>query len=209
MSGVRGRWRRRIEGEVFVRGWAVVVLVGLIAGACTGGESEVDPGVGNLSGVYAAAIDLVLVESGIGGKELIYVAGPSLELWDQWCNVDTGEPGEEPGVDFPGCDVLKTADFDLPARYELGSAEANEIEAALSHAEVSFIEDRDSVIEPFEEGMMIAPIRNGAGLVTFGVPIQTARKVYMPVDTHGTGFFLELTPSDTGWKVTPLAGYAV
>ena len=192
-----------------MRGWAVVVLVGLIAGACTGGESEVEPRVGNLSGVYAAAIDLVLVEPGIGGKELIYVAGPSLELWDQWCNVDTGEPGEEPQVDFPGCDVLKTAHFDLPARYEPGSAEANEIEAALSHAEVSFIEDRDSVIEPFEEGMMIAPIRNGAGLITFGVPIQTDSNVYMPVDSHGTGFFLELTPSDTGWKATPLAGYAV
>ncbi|MCH8900396.1 MAG: hypothetical protein IH942_07905 [Acidobacteria bacterium] len=190
-----------------------VLILGLAAGGIAtvigGGESEVEPGVGNLSGVYAAAIELVSVESGIGGKELIYVAGPSLELWDQWCNVNTDEPGEEPQVDFPGCDVLKTADFDLPARYELGSSEANEIEAALSHAEVSFIEDRHSVIEPFEEGMMIAPIRNGAGLVTFGVPIQTDGKVYMPVDTHGAGFFLELTPSDTGWKVTPLAGYIV
>ena len=188
----------------------VIVVIGLIAGAYTSGGTEVEGDGVDQSGVYAAAIQHTLVDTDLGRRDLIYVAGPSLELWDQWCNIDTGEPGEPPlGENEAACDALAASSFDLPARYEPGSGEAEEIEAALSHAEVEFIEDPQSVIEPFEEGMMIAPVQNDAGLVIFGVPIEADGKIYMPIDTHGSGTLLELTPSGTGWDVTPLGAYIV
>ena len=196
-----------------MRRLAVIVVVGLIASSCTSDGAEVESEESDQPGVYAAAIQYAFAEADLARRNLIYVTGPSLEVWDQWCNVDTGEPGEPPvAVSQAACDVLDASTFDLPARYEPGSGEADEIEAALSHAEVEFIEDRESVIEPFGEGMMIAPVKNDAGLLTFGVSIEADGKIYLPVDAHGTGFLLELTPSDTsdtGWEVTPIAGYVV
>ena len=190
----------------------VVVVLIAAAGACTPGGTE--PEVVDQSGVYAAAIQHVLVQTELGGKDLIFVAGPSLEVWDQWCSFETGEPEvEDEGGDLAPCDVLDASSFDLPIIYEPGSSEADEIETALSHAQVDFIEDPDSVIEPFEQGVMIAPIQNNAGLITFALPIQANGKIYIAIDAHSSGFLLELTPSetpsDTGWDVTPIASWIV
>lgn len=189
----------------------LVVAVLAIAG-CASGKVEADNEGLDPAGINAAAIQYVLGASGLSQKHLVYVAGPSVELWDSWCHVATGEPGEDVHDENPtACGVLDTSSFDLPAVYPAGSDAADEIEGAFSPAEVEFIEDPESVIEPFEEGMMIAPVQNDAGLVTFGVPIEAEGRIYLPTDAHGSGWLFELTPSaaDEGWDLTPIAAYAV
>jgi hypothetical protein len=162
-----------------------------------------------LSTATAAAIEHALEVSDLGNKELVYVAGPSLEIWDQWCGFDTGEPGEDPHDEIPACDVLDATSFDLPPVYPVGSESASEIEEALAPATVEFIEDPESVIEPFEEGMMVAPISNDAGLLIIGVLLEAEGNVYIAMDAHGQGWLLQLTPdqSDSGWTVHPIAEY--
>ncbi len=165
-----------------MRARAVLLVIGLVAGGCTsGGGGEVDGEGLDQSGVYAAAIDAFV---DVGGKELIYVAGPSWEPWSQWCNVETGEPGEPPlDQNEAACAARDASPVAPPPVYPPGSPEAQEIEEALAPAEVEFIEDPQSVIEPFEEGMMVAPIQSDAGLITFGVPIEADGK---PIGTLGT-----------------------
>lgn len=197
-----------------MRRLALLVVVAVVLASCTSGEAEFEGEGLDLAGVKAAAIRYVLENSNaLSGKDLVYVAGPSLEPWEQWCNFDIGEPDVEVGADNPpACDVLHATSFDLPIVYPAGSDSANEIETALSPVEIEFIEDRESVVEPFGEGMMIAPIQNDAGLLTFGVLIEADGKVYLPVDVHGEGWLFELTPSETdntGWEITPIAAYIV
>lgn len=112
---------------------------------------------------------------------------------------------------------------DEPEPLDLSMAKAVAIEYALGASDlgtkdlvapstVEFIEDRDSVIEPFGEGMMVAPIKNDAGLLTIGVLIESEGKVYIAVDAHGQGWLFELTPTDAGggaWDVQPIAEYIV
>lgn len=192
-----------------MRRMALGLLV--VLAACTAtGDDEPEPL--DLSMAKAAAIEYVLNVSDLGAKELVYVAGPSLEIWDQWCGFDSGEPGEDPHDEIPACDVLDETTFDLPAVYPAGGESASEIESALAPATVEFIEDRDRVIEPFEEGMMIAPIRNDAGLLTIGVLLESEGKVYVAMDAHGQGWLFELTPATSkggGWTVQPISEYIV
>ena len=161
--------------------------------------------------VLTAAIMFVLDETDLERKDLIYVAGPSIELWGQWCGFDTGEPGEDPHDEVPSaCDVLDSTTFDVPATYE--GTLAAEIETALAPATAEFINDPDTVTGTFEDGMMIAPVEGDAGLLTFGVVIEADGKVYLPVDAHGEGWLLELTPSSSGdgaWDIRPIAFYIV
>lgn len=179
--------------------------------ACTAtGDGEPEPL--DLSMAKAAAIGYALSVSDLGTKDLVYVAGPSLEIWDQWCGFDTGEPGEDPHDEISACDVLDETSFDLPAVYPAGGESASEIESALAPATVEFIEDRDSVLETFEEGMMIAPINNDAGLLTIGVLLESEGKVYLAMDAHGQGWLFELTPATSeggGWIVQPISEYIV
>lgn len=74
----------------------------------------------------------------------------------------------------------------------------------------AFIEDPESVTEPLEEGMMVAPVKNNAGLLIFGLMIEADGKVYLPADAHGEGWLFELTPNqpqDGAWTVEPIASY--
>ena len=195
-----------------MRRLALLVVVAVVLASCTSGEVEFEGEGLDLAGVKAAAIRYVLENSNaLSGKDLVYIAGPSLELWEQWCNFDTGEPDVEVGADNPpACDVLDATSFDLPVVYPVGSDSADEIETALSPVEVEFIEDRESVIEPFGEGMMVAPIKNDAGLLTIGVLIESEGKVYVAIDAHGQGWLFELTPSGSelgSWDVQPIAEY--
>lgn len=190
---------------------AFVVLVSAcnqaIDTTTTAGQREGTTGTDN---VLATAIRYVLDETDLESKDLVYVAGPSTELWDQWCDFDTGEPGEEPLDAVPAaCDVLDSTTFDLPATYEDDAAA--EISEALSPAAVEFVDDPNSVIGTLDEGMMIAPIENDAGLLSFGVMIEADGKFYLPVDAHGEGWLFELTTTSTGentWNIRPLAAYA-
>ncbi len=189
-----------------------VVLMAVVAAACYATPKVDDePKPLDLSMAKAAAIEYVLGDSNMGTKDLIYVAGPSLELWDQWCGFDTGEPGEEPHDEAPAaCAELRESVLDIEAVYPPGSDSAIEIADALAPATVEFIEDRDSVIEPFGEGMMVAPIKNDAGLLTFGLLIDAGGKVYLPVDAHGQGWLFELTPTQPeggAWNIEPIASY--
>jgi hypothetical protein len=163
--------------------------------------------------VLSTAIQFVLDESGGGleSKDLVYVAGPSTELWGQWCGFDTGEPGEEPHDEVPSaCHVLDATSFDLPAIYQ--GETAAEIEDALAPIPVEFTDNPDAVIGTLDEGMMIAPIEGDAGLLTIGVVIEADGKAYVPVDAHGEGWLFELTPSSDGdgdWDIQPIASYIV
>ena len=186
-------------------------LVFVTVGACNGAvvDDEFEPL--DLSLAKAAAIEYALEASDLGTKDLVYVAGPSLEIWDQWCGFDTGEPDVEVGADDPpACDVLDATSFDLPAVYPTGGDSAEEIKQTLAPATVEFIVDRESVIEPFGEGMMVAPIKNDAGLLTIGVLIESEGKVYIAMDVHGQGWLFELTPTGSeprSWDVQPIAEY--
>ncbi len=183
-------------------------LILVLAACTTTGDSKLEPL--DLSMAKAAAIEYALDDSNLGTKDLVYVAGPSLELWGQWCGFDTSEPGEEPHDEIPACNVLDQTDFDPPAVYPAGGESASEIETALAPATVEFIENPDSVIEAFEEGMMVAPIRNDAGLLTIGVLLESEGKVYLAMDAHGQGWLFELTPATSeggGWFVEPISEY--
>jgi len=178
--------------------------------ACNGAVVDDEPEPLDLSMAKAAAIEYALGVSDLGTKALVYVAGPSLEIWDQWCGFDTGEPGEEPHDQVPACAVLRESVLDVDAVYPQGSDSAAEIEDALAPSTVEFIEHRDSVIEPFGEGMMVAPIKNDAGLLTIGVLIESEGKVYVAMDAHGQGWLFELTQTGSGggaWDVQPIAEY--
>lgn len=188
----------------------MLCLLAVALGACDGVDVTDESEPLDLSMAKAAAIEYAVSVSDLGTKDLVYVTGPSLEVWDQWCGFDTGEPGEESHNEIPACDVLSATSFDLPPVYPAGSDSAAEIENALAPATVEFIEDPDSVIEPFEEGMMIAPIKNNAGLLTIGMLIESDAKVYIAMDGHGQGWLLELTPTGPdsgGWDVQPIAEY--
>lgn len=196
------------------RSLALIFLAALAAACNTTAYPDTTKGPADTTGtmnVLSTAIRSVLDESGanLETKDLVYVVGPSTELWDQWCGFDTGEPGEEPHDEVPSaCGVLDSTTFDLPATYQGDTA--TEIENALAPITVEFIEDPDSVIGTLDEGMMIAPIEGDAGLLTFGVIIEADGKAYLPVDAHGEGWLFELTPSSNGdgtWDIQPIAAY--
>ena len=191
---------------------AVALLVALSVAACKSvPQLEDEPEPLDSSNAKATAIEYILRETNLGSKDLVYVAGPSLEIWDQWCGFDTGEPGEEPHDEVPAaCAELRKSVLDVDTVYPPGSNSAIEITEALAPILVEFIEDPDSVFEPFEEGMMVAPIKNDAGLLVFGLLIEADGKVYLPVGAHGEGWLFERTPTQPdggGWSLRVVSAY--
>jgi len=180
----------------------VTVALSLVLAACAAGgidegaptvpESEEEPM--STTGVHAAAIEYAMGQGQAVVGDLAYVAGPLPETWDRWCGFES---------DQVPCLALQAMTIDLAAPFD--EAARAEIEGALAPMMAEFIEDPESVIEPMEQSMMVAPIKNDAALLVFGRPIWADDKVYLPLDGHGKGWLLEATPTDDGWEISPLA----
>ena len=111
----------------------------------------------------------------------------------------------DPGL--TACEVLNSIAFELLPTFV--DPEAAEISDALSPAITKFIEDSRSVIDPMAEGegMMVAPVKDDAGLLTFGLAIESEGKVYLPVDGNGQGWLLEVSAIGDGWHVEAIASW--
>lgn len=183
-----------------MRTWVVPFALVLLLAACgSGADHSDDMAPVDTAGLHAAAIDYALSQGQSRGKELVYVTGPSTGLWDQWCGA-----GFAQGID-EACDVLDSIAFDLPSVFEGDKAE--EITDALAPAAVEFVENRDELFEPMREGMMVAPVVNDGGLMSFGVSIEADGKVYLPLDGLGEGWIFEATPTDEGWTIEAVASW--
>lgn len=176
--------------------WILLAAILSSVAACGSGADQHDgPDPVDTAGLHAAAIDYAVSQGHARGKTLIYVTGPSAELWDQWCGAGFAE-----GID-DACDVLDSIAFDLAPVFEGDTAA--EIVEALAPATVEFVENRDELFEPLGEGM-VAPVINDGGLFSFGVSIEAGGKVYIPLDGHGEGWVFEATKTDEGWDLEPI-----
>jgi hypothetical protein len=139
-----------------LRIWVLLFTSVVSVAACgLGSDHDDEADLVDTTGLHAAAIDYALSQGQARGKELVYVTGPSTDLWDQYCGAGFAEGIED------ACDVLDSIAFDLPAVFD--GDRAAEITEALDPATVEFVQDRGELFEPMEDGMMVAPVINDAG----------------------------------------------
>ena len=184
--------------------WWMILALGVLVTACGAAEVGDEPVPETIDdptpypGVHAAVIEFAMGHGQLVRGDLVYVAEPRPEAWDQWCAFD---------AELAPCRALQAMTIDLSAPFD--GATRDEIETAVSPFRVEYIDDPASVILPLPQGEMLAPIRNGAGLLAFGRAIEVDGTVYMSLDAHGTGWLLQATPTGDGWEIETIAQWVV